>query len=407
MARPLPPLDPEFALVAACAVLDEPRVNELAPVLLARPGFDWQRAARLAFYHEVEQLLRLRLGDAVPPEPAADIRHALVQTAALQAAQATTAVRVTGALAEARIPSLLIKGVALAQQLYAPMPWLRASNDVDILVAPEDLRDADRVLQGAGLARSWPEAEPPEAAEAMLLQLANVFTYNGPVLGEMVELHCRATTNPFWLPVSFAELHAAGAEVDVGPGRVRTIDGPLSTFYLCQHALYNQIDFRLKWFADIARAVNRAGARDCASHVAGYPGPLPPGPGRLADQVLATLRAGIEQAAGGGAAGGTGADAARIVRRMVRAEGIPVGRSLARLPEELAYHSLVLRHLPGWRGKMRQLLIALSDPRDAITLRLSPRFTFVYWLAGPVLSLSRFVRRGRGIEETDVEAARQ
>ena len=55
MARPLPPLDAEFALVAACALLGDAALRGAAPALLDRPGFDWQRLAALAFYHEVEQ----------------------------------------------------------------------------------------------------------------------------------------------------------------------------------------------------------------------------------------------------------------------------------------------------------------------------------------------------------------
>jgi len=91
-----------------------------------------------------------------------------------------------------------------------------------------------------------------------------------------------------------------------------------------------------------------------------------------------------------------GADAARIVDRMIRAESIPAHRSLAQLPVEFAYNSLVVRHLPGWRGKARQLLLALSDPRDAVSLRLGPAFAPVYALAGPFLSLGRFLRRDKG-----------
>jgi hypothetical protein len=178
---------------------------------------------------------------------------------------------------------------------------------------------------------------------------------------------------------------------------VRALDGPLNAYYLCQHALYNLVDFRLKWFADIARAVRRGDADDCAGYIARDPRALPPGPGLLAGEVLRAVGAGIDAAAGAGnAVVSAEADAARIVRRLVRAEGIPVGRSLAQLPVELAYNSLVVRHLPGWRGKARQLLLALSDPRDAVSLRLSPKFAPLYAIIGPFLSFLRFAKRGIG-----------
>lgn len=399
MVRPLPPFDAEFALAAACALLDDEALRRAAPALLARPGFDWQRLVDLAFYHEVEQLVRMRLDaaapGALPAEHVARIRQALVRKTALQTAQATISVRLLRALAEAGIPALLIKGVGLSYLLYAPHPELRTSNDIDIVVAPEDLRAADGVLRDSGLMRRWPAAEPPEPARAMLLQLANVFEYRGPVFNELVELHCRPTLNPYWLPVPAAELQAAASEVETPQGRVRALDGPLNLHYLCQHASYNLVDFRLKWFGDIARALRRAGAADCAGCIAQYRRPLPPRPGRLADEVLNALAGGIEQAVAN--RDGTvraGADAARIVGRMVRAEGIPVGRHLSQLPLELAYNLLILRHIPGWRGKARQALLALADPRDAVGLRLSPRFAPLYAALGPFLSLFRFVKRG-------------
>ena len=407
MARPLPPLDAEFALVAACALLGDAALRAAAPALLDRPGFDWQRLAALAFYHEVEQIVRARLSEAapgaLPAELAARIQQALVRKSALQEAQTTIAVRLTRALDEAGIPSLLIKGVGLSHMLYDPHPELRTSNDVDIVIAPETLDAADRVLRQAGLARRWPEADPPEAARAMLLRLANVYEYRGPVFNELVELHFRPTLNPYWLPAPFADLLAAASLVDTGQGQVRAFDGPLNVHYLCQHAIYNLIDYRLKWFGDLARAVRRAGASDCASCIAACLQPLPPRPGLVADDVLRALADGIGPAAAARAEpASAGADAARIVGRMTRAEGIPVGRSLARLPAELAFLRLALRDLPGWRGKARQLLLTLSQPRDALSLRLSPRFAAVYALIGPFLSFFRFIRRGIRTPESSI-----
>ena len=87
---------------------------------------------------------------------------------------------------------------------------------------------------------------------------------------------------------------------------------------------------------------------------------------------------------------------------MPPAEGIPAGRSLARLPAELAFLRLALRDLPGWRGKARQLLLTLSQPRDALSLRLSPRFAAVYALIGPFLSFFRFIRRGIRTPESSI-----
>ena len=398
----------EFALVAACVLLDDAALRRTAPALLKAPGFDWARLEELAFYHEVEQIVRMRLAEvaagAMPGELAARIRQALMRKSALQAAQTAIAVRLTHALTRAGVPSLLLKGVGLSHMLYDPHPELRTSNDVDIAIAPEHIAAADRAIRQEGLTRTSPVADPPPAARAMFLQMVNVYDYRGPIFNELVELHFRPTLNPYWMPVSFDDLLAATAEIETPQGTVRALDGPLNVHYLCEHAIYNLIDFRLKWFGDIARAVRRAGADDCASYIARFPATLPPEPGRLADEVLHTIAQGVEHAAAQSGAVRAGGEAARIVRRMVRAQGIPVGRSLAQLPLELGLLWLVIRHLPGWRGKARQMLLALADPRDALTLRLGPRFAAVYWLAGPVLSLVRSVQRRRDLP-ADADAA--
>jgi hypothetical protein len=398
MARSPSPMSPEFALLAACALLDDGRLAETAPPLVLRPGFDWDRFVELGRFHGIEQVARARLDrtvpGAVPAEQAVRLQRWLVQGAALNAAHARMAVRVVGWLERAGIAALVLKGAALAGQLYAPDPDQRVSSDVDILVAPENLRAADRVLRQAGLARSWPPADPPEAARAMFMQLANVFDYRGPVNGELVELHCRATLNPHALPASFEELRAASVPAETGHGTVRTLGGPLLMLYLCHHAL-SQLPHRLKWFGDVARVLRLAGQTDCAAYVASYPGPLPLGAARLTGHVLAGFETAIAKAAGEPAAARGGPDFARIAAVMERGENVSVARTPARLPLELRQLAFVLRVTGGWRGKAYEILRALADPRDAVSLRLSPRFAVVYALAGPLLSLWRFARRGK------------
>jgi hypothetical protein len=197
MDRSPRPLSPEFALLAACTLLDDARLAEVAAPLAQRPGFDWDRFVALGVFHGVEQVARLQLEHTLPGVmPAArkaELQRDFVHSAALYAAHTRMALTAVTALERARIPVLVLKGAALAGQLYAPTPEVRASSDVDILVPPEQLEAADAALRQAGLHRSWPEANPPEAARAMFLRFANVFDYQGPISGETVELHCRAS----------------------------------------------------------------------------------------------------------------------------------------------------------------------------------------------------------------------
>ncbi len=383
--------------MAACALSDDETLRKAVPALLGQPGFDWHDVAEQAAYHGVEQVVRSRLAEVAPGAAPRDVedqwQHLHLRNFALQEAQLKSATAISGILEDAGVPALFLKGVALAHLLYSPNPEYRASNDIDVLVAPNALPIADKALRHAAYQRTWPQADPPEAARPMLFMLANVFEYRGPVFGELVELHCRATLNPYWLEAEFAELEASSVRVGTRLGPLRSIDGPICLEYLCQHALFYLAGFRLKWFADIVRVQRRSGVESCADYAAEHRNALPGDTMRMADEVLQALACGIGEAVGQGTRrAAISRDAAWIVREIVEMRAISPKRTLSRLPLELANISLVLRHLPGWRARGYTLLQALSDPRDVLTLRLGTRYAALYGFAGPLLALSRFVR---------------
>ena len=152
---PVPrPLSPEFAVLAACTLLDDDRLAELAPPLVRRPGFDWDRFVDLGVFHGVEQVARARLERTMPGAPPAVLEAGaaagLMQNAAFHAPHARFSLKVVPALERAGIPALVLKGAALAGQLYATTPEARVSSDNDVLVRPDRLDAADTVLREAG-----------------------------------------------------------------------------------------------------------------------------------------------------------------------------------------------------------------------------------------------------------------
>lgn len=95
------------------------------------------------------------------------------------------------ALEEAGIRALLIKGTALAYDLYDP-PALRSRGDSDILVAPHQAEAARRVLAGLGFA---PFLGDPEALGAQRLQeVWERQTADG--LSHQIDLHWQALNAP-------------------------------------------------------------------------------------------------------------------------------------------------------------------------------------------------------------------
>ncbi len=385
-----PQISNELALAAACCLARKGK--------LARPrqAVDWARFERLVHYHGIAGLAGVRLLEEAPgliPEDLAQrLTGQLRQDAVLQMAQLSETVRLAERLETNGVRTLVLKGVALAFVLHPRHPERRQSTDIDLLVDPADLPDADRVLRDAGYRRDWPQGDLPGRGHAMLLHLANAFDYVHPVTHQLVELHHRMALNPYCLPARFDELYAGAIAIETAMGPVRGMDGPMFYAYLCWHAL-GHFDFRLKWMADLAGLLERAGEA-CGSDYAARDRRIADFPAvSLCDALLGTL-------AGGGPARRSPArdwsdNVARILAGMERARNMPMRRSLANLPAELANLRFMRRISPGRKSRSYELLRTLCDPRDAAVLGLGPAFSPIYSALGPLLSARRGFLRGR------------
>ena len=106
-----------------------------------------------ATYHGVQQLLhdRLSAADRWPETVREALRKELIARVMWEIRHEEILKRAVEALATAGIASVLIKGSALAYWLY-PNSVLRTRGDTDLIVAPDKMRDADRVLTSIGFA---------------------------------------------------------------------------------------------------------------------------------------------------------------------------------------------------------------------------------------------------------------
>jgi hypothetical protein len=386
----LSPLSNELALLVACDLAtDEELACRIA--VANRSGFDWDRFEYLARGNEMAGLVAARLAQVaraeVPARMLKSLDRVLQSSIILELSQTAAAARLTQRLADAGVRSIVLKGMALSHMLYPAHPYWRSSTDIDMLIAPEDLATADRVIQESGFARSWPEREVPDIGQDMFRLLANVFDYTSPQSGQLVELHHRITLNPSWVTADFDELHSASVEVRTTHGSIRGLDGPHLVSYLCWHA-FAHFGFRLKWFCDIVRALRQSEAASCSGLVTGAE-KFAQAPLELAD----TLLAAILPAAGGkrpvATSGRWARHANRILADMENPTDMPSSRSFALLTREFGFRLFLMRLSPGWRGKGYELLRAVADPRDVSILRLGKRFAPIYALTGPFLALRR------------------
>lgn len=149
---------------------------------------------------------------------------------------------------QAAIPGLLLKGQAVAQWAY-PDPSLRASGDIDVLVATRDVADLlARHLCESGYELFQPSGELV-ALEMMLRREA------APGVWVEIDLHCRVINSPLFSErFTFDELMAESIALPRLGTNARGL-GPAHAFiHACMHwaaTLAVGAEIKLKWLYDI------------------------------------------------------------------------------------------------------------------------------------------------------------
>jgi hypothetical protein len=330
-----------FAAVAAA-------VGAPAPPGVEGP-VDQEDLRMLAARHDVSALARTG-GPLAERDVMRSLRVAAVQHRALRA------------LREAGVPTLVLKGLAVAAQAY-PEPGARSLRDVDLLVGRADAERAVDALLGAGLEwYGWRRPEDPDrpapdrAALARLDRLPMLRDVKLVGEGALVELHWQLFDNPRLLRVDPAWL-AEPDHVSVHGEQVPTLPPADHLAYVLVHGTHHLWSL-LKWLADVpALALRHPGAADPGRLLAAAPGN---------ERALATGLKLAEKAFGPFLAPET-----RRWAASVRGAGVLVRRSLAALaaPEDRA-KVLTPRTVAGEAASRLALRRDLAYRRDEVRLLL-------------------------------------
>jgi hypothetical protein len=156
----------------------------------------------------------------------------------------TELVRIKRLFGRQGIEIIPLKGVCLSQKLYGS-PGVRAVGDMDILIRPEDLIAADRILSSSGYRKPY---DLTEGKAALLLRYSWHVTYSGLETSQQLELHWR---NRFWTRDATVELWRGKESVEIMGERIPVPDDPLLFLLLCDHGARHRW-YRLKWLGDVA-----------------------------------------------------------------------------------------------------------------------------------------------------------
>lgn len=228
------------------AVQPEPDVDRMR-ALVAR-NLDWERVTQEAVErHTVGSLLYRNLVESgseelVPDQFLGHLREHSRNTATRNLSMTNSLLSILERLDEGEIPALPYKGPVLSEAVYADFS-LRRSRDLDILVKPEDVRDAEAILREHGFR---PKLELTEKRKQLLIRNGRQRTMKKG--GLLVELHPRISSpDP---PFETTELLERAGRLDLSGDPVPAIKPVDNLLVLSDHGTRHRWN-QLKWICDI------------------------------------------------------------------------------------------------------------------------------------------------------------
>ncbi len=362
------------------------------PELEGYSASDWETFQHLSAFHRVEALVNF--ADAPIPADIATHYAAQRRVVGIQSLKLAHAVMdVSKAFSAQNIPSLLLKGHAVAARYY-DQPERRQSIDADFLVDSSDVEAACSILKQLGFVETGPGAGCPAGCHDVLLSLTNDRTYLRTEDGVQLDLHWRLNKAQSFLPWRVEDLLAEARPLSVGKASVQVLPLDKQFIYLCTHGAKHGW-FRLKWLADIDRMLGFLTEDDCcairaeaeelgvwtmiAASLLTYEAIY----GKTCSRAfgLSRVSAGEKRLA---IAMQERAGESRVPKMSFRICDLP---TVARI----FWQSFTLKTSPKYKAEV--IFTWLTDPRDIAVLRLSKRWLVIYALLGPVLALRRICAR--------------
>ena len=237
----------EFRLLVECCRPSFSGANEGKIRQLARRA-DWPRFLQLCRRHRVQGLAHRAIRELALGLPS-DVTASLSQDAAAIAEHNLRAARLSALLLDAfttaAIPVMFVKGLTLSKLAYGD-PFVKMSQDLDLLVPPGSIAGAGAVLEQLGFRLVEPQ-------RSTLLERwherRKESVWRSPE-GLNLDLHSRLADSRRLIPG--VGVGSPRRVIEIAPGIVLpTLAADELVAYLCVHGA-SSAWFRLKWIADVA-----------------------------------------------------------------------------------------------------------------------------------------------------------
>ena len=250
----------ELFQLAARTSLGEAAERRLGDLLTGT--IDWDYVLTAGGLHGILPLLQLHLDrrEAVAARVRKALRERCERVVRSNLYLSSQLVEIAGALDQAGVPNLALKGPAVAVTLYGSL-FLREFGDLDLLVKSEDVARATRVVESAGFA-PWLSVSGAQEEVLQRVEYSRTFTRSADDLD--LDLHWDLARSFFRGRVEAGSLWADMTTFALHGHEVRCLPSDLQLLALCVHgAKHGPFPWpRLKWICDVAEFVRRSEAFD-------------------------------------------------------------------------------------------------------------------------------------------------
>lgn len=240
-----------FRLASACCRWPGDERRDAAVIAAARDMRDWPLFLRVIRGHRIEALAQVALSSVniSPPDDVAVLLRQRAQAIARRnMTMAAEAARLQGLLDAAGVPSLVLKGGALAQLAYGSLA-LKFSQDIDLAVTPARVDIAIDALARDGYRVTRPGAQLDARQRTLVAAYGREVAMRHPQRPIQVELRWQLVNSPSL--IGGIDAHSPYQEVAPGGAlTVRTLRDDDLFAYLCVHGGGHGWS-RLQWLADL------------------------------------------------------------------------------------------------------------------------------------------------------------
>jgi hypothetical protein len=255
---------PEFQLLLACSWIapELERAAQGASVArLSSEVTDWAGFLALVHRHKLISvaytLLVEHAGDLVPSEIRTELKKQKLLGWKTALVYATELLRLNKEFQGEGIDLLPLKGITLSLRLFGD-PGMRHVRDLDLLVRPEDVDRADRILGATGYQRVAPQLESSPGRRKLQLRHERHFEYYRADLQVRIELHWR------WEMLSaerVSDLWRHSVAMKWQGQEIKILDDEALLLTLCDHGALHRFT-RIKWLSDCVMMLTVEGGCD-------------------------------------------------------------------------------------------------------------------------------------------------